>query len=69
MEFLINQVLNAMGYSKEQFDAILQQAGNELKIFKARAENSERAILSLVDKIDALEKKLESTIKSVETET
>lgn len=60
MDLLINALLKAAGYSKEQFDSFAKGAVNEFHIFKQRAIDTETRIANLERGIDTLLQNQES---------
>lgn len=47
IEMLINAVLKAMGYRKDDFDKGVEYAKTEFELFRRRAEDSERRLVDV----------------------
>lgn len=49
MDMLVNALLKALGFTREQFDAQLEVLKKDLAIFTRRAENSEARISEILE--------------------
>lgn len=49
MEVLVNAIMKALGFTREQFDAHVAQLKNDVAVFAQRAENTEAQISEILE--------------------